>query len=358
MPLKLMIDSGAFSVWNAGKTIDLDAYIKYCKSRPDLSVVVGLDVIPPKGAKLTNELKDKVAEEGWNNYLKMIRQIPMEKVVPVFHRGDNIKWLETMLDFGCPYIGLSPRFDGAQMDRRFRFLNEAKKVIYNSKGEPTVKVHGFAVTNHGMMTDFKWHSVDSATWTQVAAWGGILVPPFVNGKWDFTQKPLRVFCSVVAMKRQDALHHLLAMREQRPRLFEIVEKWILDNGAGLGTHTIRSANGQKPKCVIERWEDRAKSRILTIKERGVTNCDQVRRWINAVYYHKANDNLKTVQNLYLAGSGHMPETEKQIRYRLRSFVEGTLTTDWLYRRLGTWQQPFQFPYHLYKDGPPSFSFKE
>lgn len=118
-----MIDSGAFSVWNSGGKIDLDSYIKYCKERPNLSVIVGLDVIPPKGAKLTDELKDKVATEGWNNYLKMIRHLPMEKVVAVFHRGDSYKWLEKMLDFGCPYIGLSPRHDGTGSDRRDKFLN-------------------------------------------------------------------------------------------------------------------------------------------------------------------------------------------------------------------------------------------
>lgn len=354
-----MIDSGAFSVWKSGKTIDLDAYIKYCKSRPDLSVVVGLDVIPPRGAKLTDSLKDKVASEGWNNYLKMIREIPMEKVVPVFHRGDHIKWLEVMLDFGCPYIGLSPRFDGTSMDRRFRFLNEAKKLIYDSSGNPITKVHGFAVTNHKMMTDFKWYSVDSATWTQVASWGGILVPMKVRGKWDFTKPPLRIFCSVVAAKRHNPLHHLLAMKEQRPQLFEVVIEWLEENNVGLGKHTIEDANGRKPKNVVERWEDRTKTKILKIKERGVTNCDQVRRWINAIYYHRVNDTLPTVQNLYLAGNGPIPPTEEQIRYRLRSFVEGTVTTDWLYRRLDQWDQPFAFPYHLYENGAcPSFSFKE
>ena len=346
MPLKLMIDSGAFSVWKSGKTIDLDAYIKYCKSRPDLSVVVGLDVIPPRGAKLTDSLKDKVASEGWNNYLKMIREIPMEKVVPVFHRGDHIKWLEVMLDFGCPYIGLSPRFDGTSMDRRFRFLNEAKKLIYDSSGNPITKVHGFAVTNHKMMTDFKWYSVDSATWVQTAGWGGILVPPFENGQWNFRKQPYRVLCSVVASKRQDASYHVLAMREQRPRLFAIVSKWLSDNGIGLGKHTVVPANGRKPKNVIERWEDRAKTKILQIEERGVTNCDRARKWINGVYFHRVNESLD-IQNIYLAGSGTTPAIENQMRCRLRSFVDELTTTDWLYRRIGQWEQPFEFPSDVY-----------
>ena len=353
-----MLDSGAFSVWSRGESIELDDYIKFCKSRPNMTVYIALDVIPPKGAKLTSELKDKVASEGWNNYLKMIRQVPMEKVMPVFHRGDSFKWLETMLDFECPYIGLAPRFDGTDLKRKYKFIEDCKKYVYDSSGSPITKTHGLAVTNHKMMADFKWHSVDSATWVQTAGWGGILVPPFENGQWNFKKQPFRVLCSVVASKRQDASHHVLAMREQRPQLFEIVSKWLSDNGIGLGKHTVEDANGRKPKNVVERWEDRAKTKILRIEERGVTNCDRVRKWINGVYFHRVNDAL-SIKNIYLAGSGTTPAIENQMRCRLRSFVDELHTTDWLYRRIGQWEQPFEFPSDVYKgDGVPSFSFKE
>lgn len=358
MPLRLMIDSGAFTVWNSGGKIDLDEYIKFCKERPHLSVIVGLDVIPPKKAKLTDELKDAVAAEGWSNYLKMIRHLPMEKVVSVFHRGDSFKWLEKMLDFGCPYIGLSPRHDGTGSARRDRFLNESKKYIYDSTGNPTTNVHGFAVTNHKMMMDFKWYSVDSASYTQVASWGGILVPPLRNGQWDFKSKPYRVFCSSISPGRHDANHHLLAMRDQRPALYSTIMKWLHENGVDLGTHDIVDAGGRKPKTVIERWENKEKTRILKIKERGVTNCDQVRRWINAVYFHRVNDSLDTVRHLFLAGNGPNPPVLEQIRYKLMSYTEGRNVHDWFYNRIGKWQQPFQFPFHLYDGSQVSFSFKE
>lgn len=351
MPERLMIDSGAFSVWSSGKTIDLDEYIRYCKSRPNIDVFVGLDVIPPKGTKLTPEVKDEVAKEGWKNYLKMIRHVPMEKVVPVYHRGDHIKWLETMLDFGCPYIGLAPRFDGTGMERRFKFLVDCSKLLVDSEGKCVRKVHGFAVTNHKMMTMFPWYSVDSATFTQLGSWGAILVPRLRNGIWDFTAPPYRIFCSIIATKRQQAEHHLLAMKEQRPSLYKIVKKWLDENRVGLGEHRIVESNGKRPEKFTERWGDRSKTKIMQIIEPGVCNYDQVRRWINAVFYHMANDALP-IQHLYLAGNGPCLEVDVQIRYRLQSYAEGQSRIDWLYKRLGSYEQPFEYPM---KD--LTFSFK-
>lgn len=356
MPEKLMVDSGAFSVWSRGEKIDIDDYIRFCKSRPNLSVIVSLDVIPPKGVRLTEEVKEQVCKEGWANYLKMIRHLPMDKVVPVFHRGENWKWLDTFLDFGCPYIGLSPRYDGAPMERRHKFVAQAKKHIYDSTGNPITKVHGFAVTGHEMMMGFKWYSVDSASHTQLASWGSIIVPPLVNGKWDFRTKPYRIFCSTAARGavRNKAEHHLLAMQEQRPALFAIVKKWLDEHNVILGEHRIEKAkNGRTPKKgVMERWEDHKKTKILTITKPGVCNHDQVRRFMNIAYFQKCNEAID-IPNLYLAGHGPCTNISDQIRYRLASFVERKLI-DWCYERLGWYRRPLEFPY----DEELNFSMKD
>jgi len=132
MPIKLMLDSGAFSVWSSGKKIDLDEYTKFCKEHSNFTTVVNLDVIPPKGLRLSKELKEACCQEGWDNYMSMLRHIPLEQLVPVFHRGEDFKWLEKYLDFGSPYIGLSPRFDGTSWRRRQAFLQECKKYILRS----------------------------------------------------------------------------------------------------------------------------------------------------------------------------------------------------------------------------------
>ena len=42
----LFIDSGAFSVAHAGKTVDIDVYIDYINSNPEIPIFVELDEIP------------------------------------------------------------------------------------------------------------------------------------------------------------------------------------------------------------------------------------------------------------------------------------------------------------------------
>lgn len=362
MPEKLMIDSGAFSVWNKGLTIDLDEYLRYCKAHPSVSVFVNLDVIPPKGLKLTNEVKEETCKRGWDNFMKMIRVLPMEKVVPVFHRGEDIKWLEKYIDFGCPYVGISPRFDFASKlhtQRRIKYLDDCRKVVVGSDGKPIVKTHGFAVTNHLMMMAFPWYSVDSATWTQQAAWGSILVPHRTNGKWDFTRAPLRVFTSINegSISRpddpsKDNRLHLLLMEKKMPSAYQVVIDWLEENGMRLGKHKIVEANGRKPKKIVEKWYDKAKTKIVTVEEPGVVNSDQARRWINVVFYHRCNEVLD-VENLYLAGNGPCVQVEKQIRYRLRSFAEGGNVTSWIANEVGTYDKTEKFPF----DEDLNFSFK-
>ena len=72
----IMIDSGAFSVWNKGTTIDLDDYIIYClKYINSINYVVNLDVIPGKpGQRPSKEEVERSAVIGYGNYHKMIRQ--------------------------------------------------------------------------------------------------------------------------------------------------------------------------------------------------------------------------------------------------------------------------------------------
>lgn len=86
----LMIDSGAFSVWKSGASVNLDEYISFCKKyEEDLQVIVALDVIPGNAkdkGRLTKEAIQKACEEGWENYLKMLSAgLPKSKVIPVFH---------------------------------------------------------------------------------------------------------------------------------------------------------------------------------------------------------------------------------------------------------------------------------
>lgn len=308
MPLRVMIDSGAYSVWSRGLKIDLDQYIKFCKERPQLDIVVSLDVIPPKNTKLTPETKESLCAEGWSNYLKMIRHLPMEKVLPVHHRGDSFKWLEKMLDFGCPYIGLSPRHDGTDKRRRFSYIEECRKVVLDSSGSPLVKTHGFAVSYPEFMCRFPWYSVDSASWVKSAAWGIVLLPPKTNGEWDFTKQYFKLFTTDranLAHRRDD--WNLLTMKEARPGLYQHVMSWLNEIG-------------------VEEGE------LGNEEVKGVVNDNSSRLMANIGYYIKANSVLP-IDHVYLAGSSTGPVATK-VPFQLISFAEGAKTVDRVLQNLG------------------------
>ena len=64
---RLFIDSGAFSVAHAGKTVDIDKYIDYINTNSDIPIFVELDVIPYP--VLNAKTSKQCAEDSWKNYL-------------------------------------------------------------------------------------------------------------------------------------------------------------------------------------------------------------------------------------------------------------------------------------------------
>lgn len=169
----VMLDSGAFSVWRLGRRIDLSNYIRFCDLHADvLFKVINLDVIPAKpGVRASRWQVDESAAEGWKNWRRM-RAAGIDSM-PVFHYGEDRKWLDRYLDAGCTYIGLSVshmRSDPMQaLDLTWRYL-------CGSGGYPTVKVHGFALTSKDVFIRYPWYSVDSTSWIMAPSYGCLLIP--------------------------------------------------------------------------------------------------------------------------------------------------------------------------------------
>ena len=91
-PPMLLLDSGAFSEWNAKgkgkepqKEINLDEYIEFCLDHIDVvDYIANLDVIPgtPGDKNPSTEERERAAREGWENYERMIAGgIPPEKLI-------------------------------------------------------------------------------------------------------------------------------------------------------------------------------------------------------------------------------------------------------------------------------------
>lgn len=170
-PSKIILDSGAFSVWSNGGTVNLEEYAQFCvgfKQGLDSCVelnVVNLDVLPGKwGFVPTKQEIADSAEKGWNNML-YLESLGL-KVIHVFHQHEDFEILNK-LKAHSDYIGISPANDVSMAEK----LNWLNKVFLNIKG--TVKTHGFAVTSHKQLYNYPFYSVDSSSWVTPARFGRI-----------------------------------------------------------------------------------------------------------------------------------------------------------------------------------------
>ena len=96
--------------------------------------------------------------------------------IPVFHRGENFKWLEQMLRDGETYVALAPLPWGTHRFEIMRWLHHCFSRLTDSNGRPLVKVHGLGVTSDRICHGFPWTSVDSRTWLIGPGTGQIQVP--------------------------------------------------------------------------------------------------------------------------------------------------------------------------------------
>ena len=66
----MFLDSGAFSAWTKGESIDIDAYARFCVRLQDkVEAIANLDVIPGEYGRTPTDAEVRAsAEVGWNNY--------------------------------------------------------------------------------------------------------------------------------------------------------------------------------------------------------------------------------------------------------------------------------------------------
>lgn len=137
----LIIDSGAYSVWNSGKTITLDEYCSFLdKISKEIKITkaVQLDVFGNPEQTIINY--DKMLQRGYD-------------VMPVFTRGDTLETLEYFYS-KTDYI----MFGGIVIGGKN--TNYIKWFIENNKGR---KAHWLGFANNKFVKYFKPYSVDSST---------------------------------------------------------------------------------------------------------------------------------------------------------------------------------------------------
>jgi hypothetical protein len=157
---KLCIDSGAFSVFNSGKSIDVNEYIAACKGVV-ADEIFGLDVIG--NAKETRRNLDAMWKAGI-------------KAIPTFHRGSpwsELKWCADNAD-KIAFGGVAK----LRGKKREEWLAQALSRVWPKK------IHAFGCTSHESIAVGPWHSIDSTSWC---------FAPAAMGSWQgFTGRQVRL----------------------------------------------------------------------------------------------------------------------------------------------------------------------
>lgn len=183
---KLFVDSGAFSSFTRGKQVDVDDYIELINSIDDqVYVFAQVDKIPGEwGKPKTPEQIAEAPRLSWENYLYMVTRVKSpEKLLPIFHQGEDFSWLQNMLDYTytegplkgqhIKYIGLSCSKD-IQSSAWAPWFDLCFKMIHESDN-PDVKTHAFGMTSLKLLEQFPFTSADSTSWIRSAGFGNIII---------------------------------------------------------------------------------------------------------------------------------------------------------------------------------------
>ena len=177
---KILIDSGAFTAHTKGISVDVDEYIDYLNSITEyVDCFAQVDTIPGQfGKPKTTEQLKAAPASSFENYLYMRPKLKEpDKLIPVYHQGEEVKWLRNLLEWTdengkhIPYIGISPANDKSQKEKD-KFIEMCFREIKKSSN-PNVKTHAFGMTNTSTLTAFPFTSGDSSSWVLSAVNGGI-----------------------------------------------------------------------------------------------------------------------------------------------------------------------------------------
>lgn len=167
---RVFLDSGAFSAFSLGISVDLPAYCRWCIENGDLIRV------DEDGSLMASVL------DGIGDPLQTYRnQLAMESLgvrpLPCFHYGEDERYLEYyMQNYSYITIGGMVPISTPQL---FHWLDRIfGDYICDGAGRPRIKVHGFGLTSAQLMERYPWYSVDSSSWVQIGAHGNL----FMDGK--------------------------------------------------------------------------------------------------------------------------------------------------------------------------------
>ena len=202
--IDIFLDSGAFSAWSKGATINIQEYITFIKENQEhITTYANLDVIGDSKASWENQ---KIMEDSGL------------KPLPVFHLGDTFDFLERCLEYDYFCLG-GMAGQGLGAVARLNFLDSCWKIICDKKGMPKSKVHGFGMTSFRLLRRYPWYSVDSTSWIVTSRMGSIYIPPKIDGEWSYDKDPWKICISEKSPSVKDAGQHMDNLPENIKAIF-------------------------------------------------------------------------------------------------------------------------------------------
>lgn len=164
---KVFLDSGAFSAYTLGAEISVKAYTDYIQRNWDIVRVE--DGVPM--ASVLDGIGDPLKTYQNHEEMKYYGFDPL----PCFHAGEDERYLEYYVA-NYPYLTLGGMV-GSSSEQLMIWLDRVfDRYLVDGAGRPKIKVHGFGITSVPIMQRYPWHSCDSSSWIQTAAFGGIMHP--------------------------------------------------------------------------------------------------------------------------------------------------------------------------------------
>lgn len=195
------LDSGSFSLWTQAAEYaakhpkkgkygfyDTDAFWEYVdqyaafikKYKAGIDLYANVDVIPDRSLPMGDEIAPVLTLRN-QKYLQDEHGLDP---IPVVHYKENLIWLERYYRGGYKLIALGGLVGAPEAGAR-GWLDRAFSQVCNAEGIPQVRLHGFGITSYHFLIRYPWWSVDSAAWTKIGAYGGILMPRRRGRKFTF-----------------------------------------------------------------------------------------------------------------------------------------------------------------------------
>jgi hypothetical protein len=245
------------------------------KNKEHINIYTNLDVI-------------NNSEETWKNQ-QWFESFGLNPV-PIWHFGEDVKWLEMYLEKGYDYIAMG----GIVPNPYKEVVGPLDKIwhdlLTDNRGYPTVKIHGFAITAPRLLFRYPWFSVDSTSWVRYGMYGMVIIPRIKNGKRDYRKSPMSLFVN----KRAQAMHtkgrHITTLSKiEKVKVLEYFE----EKGFILGDSAFRTESKGYLLKENESIAGRSKDSVLVeeVLVPGISNNGIMRDTLNAMYYVDMNNTV-------------------------------------------------------------------